>query len=391
MATSVVMPALELAQETGKVVAWKKQEGDTVTKGEPLLEIETDKAVVEVEAPGNGVLTAISAKVGDDIPVGRVIAWLLAPGEALPAEHGSPAPTGRTSSRGPERPATIAAAPAAAAATTVSAPRLSPKARRLAQEHGLDLARLKGTGAGGEILASDIEAAIQSRGGAGPAAAQTESVGTVWKLMAERTAQSWTTVPHFFLTREVDASALVQHRSPLKDKGVTYTDLLVALVARVLQAHPRINGTWTGSGIALNSEINVGVAVAGDDGVTVAVVRNAATSSLEQVAAERQATIDRARTGRAKPSDLAGATFTISNLGMRRVDAFTAIINAPQAAILAVGSIVDRVVAVDGSPAVRPMLTLTLSSDHRVIDGSRAAAFMDDLAGAIGDPRTCLK
>ncbi len=390
MATSVVMPALELAQETGKVIAWKKQEGETVTKGEPLLEIETDKAVVEVEAPSSGILRGISATVGEDVPVGRVIAWLVAAGEEIPAELGSPAPTARAA-RAADRPGPAAAAASGPVATATPAPRLSPKARRLAQEHGLDIRQITATGPGGEVLASDVEAAIQSRGGAAVAeAAPTEAVGTVWKLMAERTTQSWSSVPHFFLAREIDASALVQYRGPLKAKGVTYTDLLVGLVARVLQSHPRINATWTGDGIALNSAINVGVAVASNEGVTVAVVRNAGGSSIEAIAAQRQAMIERARTGRAQPADLAGATFTISNLGMRRVDAFTAIINSPQAAILAVGSIIDRVVAVNGQAVVRPMLTLTLSSDHRVIDGSRAAAFMDDLATAIGDPHTCL-
>jgi pyruvate dehydrogenase E2 component (dihydrolipoamide acetyltransferase) len=179
-----------------------------------------------------------------------------------------------------------------------------------------------------------------------------------------------------------------QHRDV---QGVSYTDFLVALAARVIEKHPRINASWTPRGIKRNDEIHVGIAVAIDDGVSVAVVRNAAAQSVAAIAAERQALADRARANRSKPSDVAGATFTISNLGMRRVDAFTAIINPPQAAILAVGSIVDRVVAVDGQPAVRPMVTMTLSSDHRVIDGARAAAFMDDLATAIGDPTSWLK
>jgi len=189
----------------------------------------------------------------------------------------------------------------------------------------------------------------------------------------------------------VEATALVEARMAVRAQGVSYTDFLVALAARVLEKHPRINASWTPQGIKRNDEIHVGIAVATDDGVSVAVVRNAAAQSVAAIAAERQALADRARANRSKPSDVAGATFTISNLGMRRVDAFTAIINPPQAAILAVGSIVDRVVAVDGQPAVRPMVTMTLSSDHRVIDGARAAAFMDDLATAIGDPTSWLK
>ena len=267
------------------------------------------------------------------------------------------------------------------------APRISPKARRLAQEQGVDLATVVGTGPGGEILASDIEAAAA---GKGATAGEYETTGRVWKLMAERTVQSWTTVPQFFLTREADAAALVKARDAVKDAGVSYTDFLVALAGRVLATHPRVNASWTPQGIKRNAEINVAVAVATDDGVSVAVIRNAASIDVKAIAAERQALAERARAGKSRPADVSGGTFTISNLGMRRVDAFTAIINPPQAAILAVGSIIDRVVAVDGRPAVRPMLTMTLSSDHRVIDGARAAAFMDDLAAAIGDPREWL-
>ena len=387
MATSVVMPALELAQETGKVVAWKKQEGERVTKGEPLLEIETDKAVVEVEAPGTGELRGITAQPGDEIAVGNVIAWLLAPGEAVPAAHAA-AITGRTSASGPSTGSTAASAPAPSAAKTGL---VSPKARRLAQEHGVDLAQVRATGPNGEVLASDVQAYLDARGASSVTRPPEPAIGTVWKLMAERTSASWTTVPHFFLTREVDAAPLVARRSESKTPGVTYTDFLVALAARVLARHPRVNGSWANGGIKLNAAINVGVAVAAEDGVMVAVVRNADAATIDGISAERRAITERARSGRAAPADLTGATFTISNLGMWRVDAFTAIINPPQAAILAVGSIVDRVIAVDGQPVVRPVLTMTLSSDHRVIDGARAAAFMDDLANAIGDPDIWLK
>ncbi len=387
MPTSVVMPALELAQETGKVVAWRKQEGEHVRKGELLLDIETDKAVVEVESPGEGVLAGISAKVGDDIAVGKTIAWLLGPGETVPAVE-TQIQTGRTggasSKSGPSASAAVPNAPAASS-RLATVPQISPKARRLASEQGIDLSTLTGTGPGGEILASDIEKAIAAKAAAG-VAGEYETTGTVWKLMTERTIQSWTTVPQFFLTREADAAALVKAREAAKDGGVSYTDFLVALAGRVLAKHPRVNASWTPQGIKRNGEINVAVAVATDDGVSVAVIRNAASLDVNAIAAERQVLAERARAGKSRPPDVSGGTFTISNLGMRRVDAFTAIINPPQAAILAVGSIIDRVVAVDGRPAVRPMLTMTLSSDHRVIDGARAAAFMDDLAAAIGDP-----
>jgi pyruvate dehydrogenase E2 component (dihydrolipoamide acetyltransferase) len=212
--------------------------------------------------------------------------------------------------------------------------------------------------------------------------------------MAERTTQSWTTVPHFFLVREVDASALNEARQKLgfaieqsHQAKLTHTDLLVSLVARVLRKHPRINASWASNGFRENSEINIGLAMAVEDGVVASVIRNADKIELVEIAIQRRELTERARSGKLRPADIANGTFTISNLGMYGVDAFTAIIIPPQAAILAVGAIADRVVPLDGHPAIRPMITLTLSSDHRVIDGARAAEFMRDLASAIGNPQ----
>src|SRR5262245_26508245 len=333
------MPALELAQETGKLIAWRKQEGDRVAKGEPLLDIETDKAVVEIEAPGDGVLAGIKAREGAVVPVGQTIAWLLQPGEAAPPETRAP---------------------------------ISPKARRLAQERGIDLATIKGSGPGGEILADDILSAERTRGVAGRPESPPPS-STAARLMAERTTASWTTIPHFFLTRDVDASALVA--AGQKSPGVSHTDRLIALVAQALKKHPRINGG--------HAHVNVAIAIATDDAVVTGVVQDADSLSLADIAARRRELTDRARSGRLQPADIADATFTISNLGMYHVDAFTAIIVPPQAGILAVGAIADRVVAVDGTPAVRPMITLTLSCDHRSVDGARGAAFLNDLADGI--------
>jgi pyruvate dehydrogenase E2 component (dihydrolipoamide acetyltransferase) len=213
------------------------------------------------------------------------------------------------------------------------------------------------------------------------------------RLMAERTTQSWTSVPHFFVVREVDAGAMLEAREKLgsaieKAEGVrvTQTDVLVALAARALVKHPRVNASWTGGGIRLNQEVNIGIAMAVNDGVVAAVIPGAQTKKLGEIAALRHDLTERARASRLRPADIAGATFTISNLGMYKVDAFSAIINPPQAAILAVGRITDRVVPVDGKPGIRPMLTMTLSSDHRVVDGARAASFLNDLADAICDP-----
>jgi pyruvate dehydrogenase E2 component (dihydrolipoyllysine-residue acetyltransferase) len=392
MAHNIVMPALEMAQESGKLLAWRKKEGEPVAKGEPLLEIETDKAVVEVESPADGLLAGVKAQPGDVIPVGQTIAWIVAPGEKPPADS-QPSATGR-------RMDTKSAAAAPAAVKTPPTPppsgaRISPKARRLAKEHGIDLSLVRGTGSEGEILAEDVVALVSSVSSASAAApaAQEETLGPIARLMAERTTQSWTTVPHFFVFREIDAGALNEAREKLapaieKVQGakLTHTDLLVALVARVLLKHPRVNAAWTGNGIRLNPEVNIGIAMAVQDGVVAAVIPGAHAKNLGEIAVLRQELTERARANRLRPADLAGATFTISNLGMYKVDAFSAIIVAPQAAILAVGGIKDRVVPVEGKPGIRPILTVTLSCDHRVIDGARAASFLNDLAEAIQAP-----
>jgi pyruvate dehydrogenase E2 component (dihydrolipoamide acetyltransferase) len=215
--------------------------------------------------------------------------------------------------------------------------------------------------------------------------------------MAERTTQSWTTVPHFFVTRDIDATALDTYRERIVSEvehthkvRVTHTDLLVALAARVLLKHSRLNASWTAEGIRLHAHVNMGIAIAVSDGVVAAVIPNAHSASIAQIATQRRDIAERARAGKLRPADIADATFTISNLGMYQVDQFSAIITPPQAAILAVGSITDRVVAVEGKPAVRPIMTLTLSCDHRVADGARAALFLKDLAEATQDPAKIL-
>lgn len=392
MAISVVMPALEMAQETGKLLAWRKKEGERVTKGEPLLEIETDKAVVEVEAPGDGVLAGVTADVGAVIPVGQTIAWLVAPGENPPTKSAAAAPAARASS-GMERSA--AAATQVSAQPSASAPQISPKARRLAKELGVDITRLRGTGPDGTITAEDVQAFASGKSAA--AASGGESLSQIARLMAERTTQSWTSVPHFFLVRDVDASGLVDLSKKLspeigKTHGVrlTITDLLIALVAKVLAKHPRMNSSWTGEGIRANPEINISVAMAVKDGVVGTVIHKANTMQVGEISVQRHDLTERARAGRLRPTDITGGTFTISNLGMYKVNAFSAIITPPQAAVLAVGSISDRVVPVDGKPGIRPMMTMTLSSDHRVVDGAKAAEFLSELAEAIREPEKWL-
>ncbi len=401
MAISVVMPALEMAQETGKIISWLKKEGETITKGQPILEVETDKAVVEIEAAADGILAGVISKEGDVVPVGATIAWIVAPGEKPPAESATPAQTGRTMSSASA--ASVSAAPkptpaSSSASAAQSGPQISPKARRLAKELGVDITRIKGTGPNGTISSDDVTAAAA----AGPAAAPTPAVATeplsgIARLMAERTTQSWTQAPHFFLVRDVDAGALNAAREKFgpaieRDRGVklTHTDLLVALVAKTLTKHPKMNASWMGQGIRLNPAINISVAMAVKDGVVGAVVPKADSTSLADIAVQRRDLTERARSNKLKPADLADGTFTITNLGMYGIDAFNAIIAAPQAAILAIGKISDRVVPVNGQPGIRPMLTMTLSSDHRVVDGAQAALFLADLYEALTKPDSAL-
>jgi pyruvate dehydrogenase E2 component (dihydrolipoamide acetyltransferase) len=407
MAISVVMPALEMAQETGKLVSWKKKDGDSVKKGELLLEVETDKAVVEVEASADGILGGIVARAGDVVPVGQTIAWLLKQGEAPPAAA-APTQTGRTGAAAPQ--ATAAAAPAAAGTVASAGPVLiSPKARRLAKEHGVDVSKIRGTGPGGEVVAEDVLAAAKSSTPAAPAtapaaarpasvpapampaaAADVGPLSSIGKIMAERTTQSWTTAPHFFVSRDVDCTELVAARKRLgpeieRTRGVklTYTDLLTAVVARTLRKHPRMNASWTGDAIKANADVSVGLAMAVTDAVVVGVVPKTDGLSLGDIASRRRELTERARTNKLSPSDISGATFTISNLGMYHVDSFTAIIVPPQAGILAVGAMKDRLVPVIGGVAVKPTMTITLSCDHRVLDGARGAMFMHDLVEAL--------
>jgi pyruvate dehydrogenase E2 component (dihydrolipoamide acetyltransferase) len=396
MAFSVVMPALEMGQETGKLVAWRKKEGEPVVKGEPLLEVETDKAVLEVEAPADGVLAGVKAQEGDVVPVGRTIAWIVRPGEEVPDDTSASALPAAPGAPAPQPPAQPNTPP------SITGGKLSPKARRLAKEHGIDINTVRGSGAEGEILASDIQTALASK--AAPAKppseapAVSETLSATARLMAERTTQSWTTVPHFVLAREIEAAGLLQAREnlgpALKDaRGakITQTDLLVALVARTLAKCPRLNASWSGNTIHFHQPINIAIAMAVQDGVVAPVIAKADTLALGEIAVQRTQLTERARARKLRPSDIANGTFTISNLGMYQVDWFHAIITPPQAAILAVGRISDRVVAVGGRPEVRAMMTLTLSCDHRVVDGAQAALFLQELAEVMGEPERWLR
>ncbi|MBX3053422.1 MAG: 2-oxo acid dehydrogenase subunit E2 [Caldilineaceae bacterium] len=453
MPKEVIMPALGMAQETGELLRWFVEEGATVKAGEPLMEVATDKVDETIEATASGVLAGVLAKAGDDVPVGQVIAYILAPGETAPLPSpprgGEGADSGKAKTTPPDAAPLpqseggaggggVLASPVAArmaaehgidlAAVPAKGGRVqkedvaaylesqkatpadgrvlaSPKARRLAEEKGVELSAISGSGPDAAVLAADVEnwEPLPSSPQFGEGADQARSMAATgseisisrgWQVMAQRLTESWTTVPHFYLVREVDAGALQAWRTQAlarSDVKITVSDLLVKVTAIALSRHPRVNASWINGKIVANPSVNLGLAVAVEDGLLVPVLPGAEGLGLREIASQRAGLVERAQTGKLALADLSGGTFTISNLGMFGVDAFNAIVNPPQAAILAVGKIADRVVAVDGQPAVRPMLTLTLSCDHRVVDGARAARFLDELAGLIEDPLRALE
>jgi pyruvate dehydrogenase E2 component (dihydrolipoamide acetyltransferase) len=376
MPVEVIMPMLGMAQETGKVVRWLKAEGDAVAKAEPLMEVETDKVTVEIEAPAAGTLAGVAAFEGDDVPVGQVIAYVLGDGEQLPepdarSAPATPVPTakGHVQGQTPDRSGNGNAA--APPRRTLA----SPKARRLARERGVAIEEIAGTGPFGAVQAADVQSL------AAPAAMTAPETSSAWQTMARRMMETWREVPHFYLSREVEATRLNAWRDTARKRagyeGVTHTDLLVKIAAAALGEHPRVNR---------GPDVNVGIAVATDDALVVPVIHGADRLELRAIAERRADLVDRARGRKLRIEDVQDGTFTISNLGMFGVDAFGAIVNAPQAAILAVGRITDRVVAVDGVPAVRPTFVLTLSLDHRAIDGAIGARFLDTLVSLVEEP-----
>jgi pyruvate dehydrogenase E2 component (dihydrolipoyllysine-residue acetyltransferase) len=423
LAKDVVMPALGMAQETGTLLKWLRSPGDIVTKGEPLMEVETDKAVVEVEASASGTLANVTAQPGDVIPVGQRIAIILAPGETAPAMPTAPAPVAAAPQ--PMASSEVSATPVAqriaaennldlsqikpsggkvqkedvlaylAAQRTVGNGRqlASPKARRLAHEQGVNLGAVAGSGPDGAVLAGDVLAAasaLQMPSASAPlASGEMMGVSRLWQIMSERVTQAWTTIPHFYLIREVNAARLKQWLAEARERStekITITDLLVKLASSALRQHPRLNASWLNGGIVLNSLVSVGLAVAVEDGLVVPVIHHSDGLGLSQLAARRATLVAKAQAGKLSPDDISGGTFTISNLGMYGVDAFNAIINPPQAAILAVSRIADRVVPVEGQPSVQPIMTLSLSCDHRIVDGARGAQFLQTLADLIENP-----
>ena len=443
MAKDVIMPVLGMNQETGTLVEWFVAEGDEVTKGAPLMLVATDKTEVEIEAMGSGVLANVSAQPGDEVPVGSAIAIILSPGETAPQT------VSMAQAKEPERAQDPAASPASAPVTVASrlpvspvAARIaaehnidlanvqargdriqkedvlayisaqpqatahqngrilaSPKARRMAREEGLDLGVMTGSGPDGAVLTADVLTFAASQITQEPSNAVVPSTPTIhpmsraWKVMAQRLQESWQTVPHFYLERDIDASALIAWRKRVQqrtEQKITITDLLTKVVATALREHPRVNASWIDEQIVLNEQINVGLAVAVEEGLLVPVVHGADQLGLGAIAARRTDVVAKALDGNLPLVDMQDGTFTISNLGMFGITKFNAIVNPPQAAILAVGGIEERIVPIKGKPKVRPMMSLTLSCDHRVVDGARGAKFMQTLAGYLGDPLSLL-
>jgi len=438
VATKIVMEALSPTMEEGRLVAWKKRGGEAVKNGETLAEVETDKAVMELVAREDGVLRKVVLPEGSTVPVGGLVAIVGSKDEDISRLVGVPASAapppqgvgGRVS--GVATPA--ATATPKVAATAVPAPqaallhatpgssrvRSSPLARRLAAERGLDLALLTGTGPAGRVVRRDVEAAgamaagtaAQGHGGAGLAAAalparapaapvpqlpagfQDVPLSTMRKTIARRLSESLGPVPHFFLTTEIEMERAWEARQHLAGLGdatkVSFNDLIVKAVALALRQHPAVNAWFLDDRIRYHGDVHVGMAVAVEDGLITPVIRHADRKGLREIAAETKALAERARARRLTPEDYTGATFSVSNLGMLDIDEFTAVINPPEAGILAVGRIAQRAVVADGAVVVRRTMRVTMSCDHRVVDGATGAKFLQTVKLMLENPLAML-
>lgn len=384
--TPVILPKLGLTMDTGRLIAWLKREGDHIDAGEILFEVETDKSTMEVESPVSGYVRALLAAEGDEVPVAQVIA-LIATTADEPVDLPAAAPASAT---GPAPAAAPAAAPAVSATPASAGDRVvaSPAARKRAAELGVDLSTLRAS-KGGRISVEDVEAA---RPGAGATAEPTGATGErvpltrMRRSIAERMTQAFRDVPQFSISRDVDMTAAREQKA---SAGVSYADVLISVTARTLRDHPRLTMRYDPEGLVPSEGIHVGIAVGLPDGLLVPVLRDADRKDLATISRDRAALQDGARAGKLPADSLTGAVFSISNLGQQGVDRFTAIVNPPEAAILAVGRVRDQVIAKDGAAVIRPVVTLTLSVDHRVVDGAPAAEFLADLAGRLeqGDER----
>jgi pyruvate dehydrogenase E2 component (dihydrolipoamide acetyltransferase) len=418
------MEALSPTMEEGRLVAWKKREGEGVKAGETLAEVETDKAVMELVARADGVLRKIVLGEGATVPVGALVAIVGTADEDISALAPAAAKQGvgaRVSGvAGSPAPAPAPAAAATAAAIVTAAPSLhptpshptpspsrvrsSPLARRLAREKGIDLTLITGTGPAGRIIKRDVEA-LRAVAGAAPAAPSAmpappeggfrdAPLTTMRKTIARRLTQSLGPVPHFFLTTEIDMERAWEAREQLAGLGdayrLSFNDLLIKAVALALRRHQAVNAAFLDDRVRYYGDVHVGVAVAIDDGLITPVIRFADRKGLLEIAAEARSLAERARARRLQPEEYTGATFSVSNLGMFDIDEFTAVINPPESGILAVGRIARRPVVQDGALAVRRTMRVTMSCDHRVVDGATGAKFLQTLKTMLENPLAML-
>jgi pyruvate dehydrogenase E2 component (dihydrolipoamide acetyltransferase) len=400
VATEVILPRLGQGMESGTIVRWLKSEGEPVEKGEPLFELDTDKVTQEVEAEAAGVLLKIAVAEGE-VPVGQTVAFIGAEGEDVPEIATAASEEDAKPSEPKQLVEVVQVREEAAVASGNGRIKASPLARRMARERGIELSGVRGTGPDGRIVAEDVERA--EAGGpsarvAAPAlvpAGEVERVPltSIRKTIARRLTEAWQ-IPVFQLQTSADMSrvnALVARRRERDpDVRITVTDVLTKLCAQALMRHREVNAEFTEDAILLHPSANVGLAVAAPQGLVVPVIRSAERLSLTEIAGVRADLVGRARDNKLRSDDLEGGTFTISNLGMFAVERFTAVLNPPQAAIVAVGATEERVVPVGGETAVRPMITLTGTFDHRAVDGAPAAAFLQTLKESLEDPGLAL-
>jgi pyruvate dehydrogenase E2 component (dihydrolipoamide acetyltransferase) len=409
MAVEIKVPRLGQGMEAGTVVKWLKSEGDRVEKGEPLYELDTEKVTQEVEADASGVLLKIAVQEGE-VPVGTTVALIGEEGEKVEApepeapkvdetkaEEGGPAPArDEEREQGREAAAAVAAEEPPAAVAADGRIKASPLARRIARERGIDLASLRGTGPEGRIVAEDVERAVAAPAPAPvatPGEVESRPLTSIRKTIARRLTVAWE-VPVFQLvvsadmTRADDLLARLKERDP--DVRITVTDLLTKVCAVALMRHREVNVQYTDEAILVFPSANIGIAVAAPQGLVVPVIRSAERLSLGEIAAARSDVVGRAREAKLRQEDLQDGTFTISNLGMFRVEQFTAVLNPPQAAIVAVGATEERPVVVDGELAIRPLVTLTATFDHRAVDGAPAAEFLGTIKDLLEDPALAL-
>ena len=414
MATKVSMEALSPTMEEGKLVKWLKNEGDAVKTGDPIGEVETDKAIMELVARGDGVLRKHVIKEGESVSVGTLVGIIAAADENIDALVGgatapaaaapAPAPAPAESPAATSTP-TPAAAPATTQATAPSGPtRSSPLARRLASEKGLDLGSVHGTGPNGRIIKRDIEAVAAGTGAATPTAAGAPSAPAISregdfqdvpltqirKIIAKRLGESIGPIPTFYLTAELDLTRVMEMRAAMADLGaefkVSVNDVLLKAIAVALSQHPEVNAHWGGDHIRYHNRVHLGMAVATDDGLIVPVIWDADTKRMSEISREAKELAKRARERKLKPEEFTGSTFSVSNLGMFGIDQFTAIINPPEAAIIAIGTGEAKLVVVDGEAVVRQRVRLTMSCDHRIIDGAIGAKFLQTLRRLVENP-----